>query len=715
MSFIRFVGVFLTGILLVGIVIANQAFEWESASPATQALDTATLQALQEDLATRRTKSLLVIRNDQIVWEWYAPDHGPDKRHYTASLAKSLVGGMSLALAMDDGLIRPDDPAWKYIPAWKNDPVKSRITIRHLATHSSGVEDAASPESGKSHDELPGWKGDFWKGRSEEALNPISIAVHQAPIIFEPGTGFAYSNPGMAALSYAITAGLRNSPHKDIRSLLEARLMNPAGIGAEEWQIGYGRTYTSDGLPVVANWGGGGFTARAVARIGRLLLNQGSWQGEQLIRPEHIREMLSYRGTPLPERPAANPYPAPALGWYNNSDGIWPAVPRDAFAGAGAGNQVLLVVPSLDLIVVRNGGVLDEGDDGHDFWGALEAHLFNPVMQAIPPYPASSAIERIEWAPVSTIIRKAEGSDNWPLTWADDGALYTAYGDGWGFDPRVPEKLSLGLAKVVGDPDSFEGLNIRSPSGEALGDGAAGKKASGILMVEGVLYLWARNAGNSQLAWSRDYGETWTWADWKFTTSFGAPTFLNFGKNYAGARDDYVYIYSFDSDSAYVPADRMVLARVPSGRITDRSAYEFFAGLNASGEPAWSRDIEQRGAVFKHPGECYRSGITYNAPLGRYLWVQVLPGGDPEHRGPRSGPRFEGGFGVYEAPELWGPWSTVYFTRQWDTGPGETSSFPTKWMSENGLTLHLVFSGEDHFSVRKATLVPQLNQADSLL
>jgi hypothetical protein len=94
-------------------------------------------------------------------------------------------------------------------------------------------------------------------------------------------------------------------------------------------------------------------------------------------------------------------------------------------------------------------------------------------------------------------------------------------------------------------------------TGEQKGDGRAGKKASGMLMANGVLYMWARNAGNSQLAWSGDNGKTWTWSDWKFTTSFGFPTFLNFGKHYSGARDGYVYVYS--QTQAYEPADRMVL------------------------------------------------------------------------------------------------------------------------------------------------------------
>jgi hypothetical protein len=99
--------------------------------------------------------------------------------------------------------------------------------------------------------------------------------------------------------------------------------------------------------------------------------------------------------------------------------------------------------------------------------------------------------------------------------------------------------------------------------------------------------------------------------------------------------------------------------------------------------------------VFEHKGRCYRSGVTYHAPTKQYLWCQTLPGTDA---------RFKGGFGVYSAPEPWGPWSTVYFTEEWDVGPGETSSFPTAWMSDDGRTAWFLFSGDDSFSLRKATL-----------
>jgi hypothetical protein len=226
-------------------------------------------------------------------------------------------------------------------------------------------------------------------------------------------------------------------------------------------------------------------------------------------------------------------------------------------------------------------------------------------------------------------VRLARGPDNWPLTWADDGALYGAYGDGNGFAPGVPEKLSLGLARIEGMPPEITGVNLRAPAVETTGDGPRGRKASGILMVGGVLHLLARNAGNAELAWSNDRGATWTWSDWRFTESFGCPTFLQFGRDHAGARDGFVYVYSHDSPSAYERADRMVLARAPRERLRERDAYEFFAGLDATRARRWSRDVAARAAVFESRGRCYRSSVSFDAPLRRYLWCQTGPGGRP--------------------------------------------------------------------------------------
>jgi len=379
-------------------------------------------------------------------------------------------------------------------------------------------------------------------------------------------------------------------------------------------------------------------------------------------------------------------------------------VPRGACWSWGLYDSLIGVIPSLDVVASRAGKSLSGPRNPHD--APIEPFI-EPIARSVgekgkwpgAPYGASEAIPGIEWAPVDRVIRKAEGGDNWPITWADDGDLYTAYGDGQGFDPKVDKKLSLGFAKIVGGPQDFQGVNIRSKTGESIGEENTGAKASGMLCVDGVLYMLVRNVGNSQVVWSDDHAVNWHWCDWKFEMSFGAPTFLNFGRNYAGRLNDYVYIYSHDNDSAYSPADRMVMARVPLDQIRERGAYEFFKTLDGVGRPVWTRSIRERGAVFVNPQRCWRSDISYDAGLKRYLWCQILPfSTDPR------GPRFQGGFGIYEAAEPWGPWYTVFYTENWDIGPGETSSFPTKWMSQDGRTCHLVFSGNDSFSVRRVEL-----------
>jgi hypothetical protein len=95
--------------------------------------------------------------------------------------------------------------------------------------------------------------------------------------------------------------------------------------------------------------------------------------------------------------------------------------------------------------------------------------------------------------------------------------------------------------------------------------------------------------------------------------------------------------------------------------------------------------------------------VSYNA-LERYLLVHSVPRADSYDANGFLDTRFKGGIAIYEAPEPWGPWTTVYFTQEWDVAPGESAGFPTKWMSQDGLSMYLVFSGDDHFSVRKAEL-----------
>ena len=641
-----------------------------------QPLSKTALERWREELARRGTTALVVVHQDHIVYEWYAEGWNSDRPHYTASTAKSLVGGLSLIVAMQDGRIRPESAAHDFITPWTVDPRRNRIRIVHLATHTSGIEDAE--QDGLPHDQLPDWKGAFWK----RTPDPFTIAIRDAPVMEPPGTRYRYSNTGMAALAYAVTASLAGQRQRDLLSLLRERVYQPIGLKPEEWSIGYGRAYELDGLSLYANWGGGNFTARAMARIGQLIAHQGRWDGKQVLSPEWLRRSTSYAGMPKPDRRLGPRDPASGLGFYTNEDGVWPAAPRDAVAASGAGNQFLLVVPSMQLVAVRQGESLSQRQRPGEHYRSTYDYVIEPLMAALEtpaPYPPSSTIRSVDFAPAATIRRAAIDSDNWPITWGDDGDLYTSYGDGRGFEPFVDRKLSLGFARITGGPDDFSATNIRSESGERTGDGEAGLKSSGMLMVEGVLYMWVRNADSAQLAWSEDRGRTWQWG-FKFDVSFGSPAFLNFGKNYAGARDEFVYAYSQDGSSAYEQSDGIVLARVHRSRIRDRAAYEFLSSREGA-PPAWSRNVSERTRVFTYARRCERVDAVYNAGLRRYL-LAVSYG-------------HHGGWGLYESAQPWGPWKTAFHTNDWGLGPTHGYRIPSKWISGDGRTMTLVFSGRN--------------------
>src|SRR5690606_15209546 len=97
-------------------------------------------------------------------------------------------------------------------------------------------------------------------------------------------------------------------------------------------------------------------------------------------------------------------------------------------------------------------------DDDRSRQGAVNFEMINPALDPKTPSPV---IKGVTWAPAASVIRLAkgkgaDGSDIWATTWADDGDLYTAYGDGFGFDPITDEKLSMGFARVAGVPPHIQ-------------------------------------------------------------------------------------------------------------------------------------------------------------------------------------------------------------------------------------------------------------------
>jgi hypothetical protein len=209
--------------------------------------------------------------------------------------------------------------------------------------------------------------------------------------------------------------------------------------------------------------------------------------------------------------------------------------------------------------------------------------------------------------------------------------------------------------------------------------------------------MWRCGAASNETAFdfqqiykSTDDARTWRPASWQFPGSltFYCPTFLQFGQGYAGARDYYVYMYASERNNLvwepHTPG-QVMLMRAPKDRLLDRSAYEFFAGRGAGGAPRWSASVAERAPVLTDANGARLPSVIYNPGLGRYFLLAS------------RAPRRSGNISIFDAPEPWGPWTTVLYEDGWGRGNFEPSTFflnfSPKWWGDDGRSFVLSFTG----------------------
>jgi hypothetical protein len=305
-----------------------------------------------------------------------------------------------------------------------------------------------------------------------------------------------------------------------------------------------------------------------------------------------------------------------------------------------------------------------------------------------------AAADDLTWG--SVLTRTASGCDAFTPVRGPDGHHYTSFGDCNGLTGKLSPKLSMGFGRIKGGPATPTVEDLPTPELRDYGNREAGQKPSSAQLVGNRLYMWVRNyaSGGKQarLKYSDDFtrasGSNWTWAP-MILTQFGYPVFVQ------GAPGPYAYFIAHDNNSAYTPAGRFILMRVPSNQLSSRTTPDYYSGTAA--RPTWSTSYAARQPIFMAPGKCYRSGMSYNAARGRYYWWQN-----------NGNSKETGSFEVWSGPNPWGPWTRIFFTSKWDINPGERGEFPVAWMGKEPIsgpgTLHLLFSGSDRLKIRKATI-----------
>lgn len=284
--------------------------DWETATPASQGLSAETLEKARAWLASHNSRSGLVVRHGRIVAEWYFDGADRHSKFAAYSTSKSL-SSMATGLAISDGKLSLDQSVGHFLPDVRPEGKRS-INVKQLLSMTSGVYN------------------DSTVGQRE---NLFTYVLNEAPVSNEPGVKWDYNNTGLALLSPVF----QKAVGKPIDTYLNERLFTPIGIGADDWtwerREGYAIPYS-----------GCHITARAMARIGLLVLNKGRWNDKQVISSEWLKESIG---------PSQSLNPSYGYLWWNNTTNKWPSVPKDAFAALGRWDNNILIVPSLDLVVVR--------------------------------------------------------------------------------------------------------------------------------------------------------------------------------------------------------------------------------------------------------------------------------------------------------------------------------------------------------------------------
>jgi hypothetical protein len=328
-----------------------------------------------------------------------------------------------------------------------------------------------------------------------------------------------------------------------------------------------------------------------------------------------------------------------------------------------------------------------------------------PPTAPPPPAPgASSAVITGATFNTSSHRREAPGSDNWPLTWSADDNQYALWGDGGGFGGTEDDgRASLGVARIEGDSGNYRGVNRFGGKGGECASTIDGKSHGAPISIGGVLYAWITPASGTEgyqsftLYRSRDQGCTWTRLSVSFARaddhiSFGS--FVQFGRDNAAARDAYIYTVATEvndtSSLAIVQKPgRVMLVRVPATSIEDRGTYEFFAGMDSSGQPQWSADAADRLAIYED-----QDGV------GPFPQMTLVPGLDRmvyanQHGSGSGNAGAQSLLTLAEAAQPWGPWHVFHHAQffpqnelsvfQW--------TFAPKWFRNGGRDFTLIFSG----------------------
>jgi CubicO group peptidase (beta-lactamase class C family) len=336
-----------TFLLMLFIISCNQTqenlfpgSEWEISTPEKQGVDERKMAEAIDYLASHsrhnKNKELLIIRNGYVIFS----GENTDSIHNIWSCSKTFTSTV-LGLLIDDGILSLDEKAFLHEPLLRD--YYAGVTFRHFTTMTSGYSAAGRSRWGEDSDD--------WSHTVYEPESPL----------FDPGTEYAYWDEAQMMFGCVLTQVLQ----KPMADFLKERVTDKIGMG--EW-----RWYSEkdlNGIPINNGCTNVTINARQLARWGWLFLNEGNWDGEQLISREWVKAATTVQvpaSIPIADTDRKNVTGPGCYGfnwWVNGkmADGTLnlPGAPEGCYYASGLNNNKCIVIPHWNMVVVRM------GEDGH--------------------------------------------------------------------------------------------------------------------------------------------------------------------------------------------------------------------------------------------------------------------------------------------------------------------------------------------------------------
>ena len=334
--------------------MSAERWHFPKQSPASLGIDSAGVERFLDALENEHIDihSFLMIRHGKLAVEGYWTPYSPDKP-YTLFSASKTFAAMGVGFAIQDGLLRTDDQVLLHfqeeVEAIGADNIcenMKKVTIWNLLTMTVGFEE-------DPHD-FP------FEGRTDWIRNFLTARVPHVP-----GSKFVYSTHA----SYMLSALVQKVTGKTLWAYLQEKLFTPLGITGEWWEES----------PQHISVGGWGLmlVTEDYAKIGQFLLQNGKWNGQQLLDADWVREAVSCQVSNR-ENPTPNSMDAPD---FQSGYGyqIWRLRKEDAYMASGGFGQYVMVFPKKDAVVAMT-------------CGTHEDHLFENIWKELYPALKDDAI-----------------------------------------------------------------------------------------------------------------------------------------------------------------------------------------------------------------------------------------------------------------------------------------------------------------------------------